>query len=332
MVGTFKLGIVGSGGIARTHAGAGATGAQIAAVCDVNAQVASDFAQKFGGRSFDTTSDLFGEIDVGSVAVDGMLIATPPDSRVDVIESCVSRGIPCLIEKPLSATMEDARRIVEIAAAGSTVVATAYCHRFTPSIVKMRQLIGEELIGRPTRFENVFAFHHPPMATRWMSDPEVSGGGSLIDTGSHSVDLFRYLIGDGQVSAALADYAWDGRGESSATLLLRATAAERAGCAGVILAGWMEPARFQVSVIGDAGSLSYDYDKPEQLVHRLADGSTTIIAVETHELRFKRQLEAFFKACRGDALAVSELASVEDGLAAASLIADAYESLLPVRR
>lgn len=333
MSGGFNLAIVGAGGIARTHAnaGAGINGLQVAAVCDANEQAAREFAGKFGGTAFGSLQAMLSAMDSGKLTVDGVLVCTPPTVRVEVVEACVARRIACLIEKPLASSGEDARRVAE-AAGSRSIVAVAYCHRFVPAMLEMKRLIGEGLIGRPTRFENVFAFHYPPMAGRWMSDPEASGGGALIDTGSHSIDLFRFLIGDGQLAGVLVDHAWKDRGESSATMLVRSTGPRNAGCAGVILAGWMEPARFQVSVIGDAGSLSYDYDRPLELVHRPGDGAPRILAVETHEVRFARQLEAFTQAVRGEPGAASRLASVDDGLAASLLIADAYESVMSVRR
>jgi hypothetical protein len=52
-------------------------------------------------------------------------------------------------------------------------------------------------------------------------------------------------------------------------------------------------------VVGTAGALSYDYDRPTDLRLRLNDGRDELITVELHELRFQRQLEAFVMAATG---------------------------------
>jgi predicted dehydrogenase len=133
------------------------------------------------------------------------------------------------------------------------------------------------------------------MRDHWMSDPSVSGGGSFLDTGSHSIDLFNHLAGGGCPEAAVFHHAWPGRGESSATVLLRGDD----DVAGVIQSGWTEPARFVVTVVGTGGSLTYDYDRATELRLRLNDGREETIAVESHEVRFQRQLEAFALAGSG---------------------------------
>jgi predicted dehydrogenase len=146
-----------------------------------------------------------------------------------------------------------------------------------------------------TRFENTFAAPLLRMKDHWMSDPAISGGGSFIDTGCHSLDLFLHLIGRGRVMSAIAAHAWPGRGESSATVLMRSDD----GVAGVIQSGWTEPARFTVRVVGTAGALVYDYDRATVLRFTPNEGEEQIIEAETHEVRFQRQLEAFAEAASG---------------------------------
>jgi len=173
-------------------------------------------------------------------------------------------------------------------------------------------------IGEISRFENTFAAPLGKMKDHWMSDVAVSGGGSFIDTGCHSLDLFLYLLGTGKVKSAVFHHAWPGRGESSATALLRSDK----GVPGVIQSGWTEPARFAVTVVGTRGSLSYDYDFAEELRFRPNEGAEEKIAVETHEVRFQRQLEAFADAASGKTPAIAP-ASFADGVITAERVAEA---------
>lgn len=326
---TFSIGIVGAGGISKAHANAAkaSEGAiRIAAVADVNADAAASLAKEFGGVSHDSIEAMFAAHDAAKDAgsegqtLDGVVICTPPSVRASVIESALKRGIAVLVEKPLARNAVEAAEIVNIAATyPDTLCAVAFCHRFAPPIIEMKRRIDAGEIGRVTRFENVFAFHHPGMAKSWMSDPAVSGGGSFGDTGCHSLDLFTYLVGSPESVGAVYDHDWDGRGESSATVLVQATDGPAKGAAGMILAGWMEPERFEVAVIGTGGMMHYDYMKPNDLIIRKADGSSSTEVVETHEVRFDQQLSHFAVAAR-DRASVGQLATVHDGLLAAKAV------------
>jgi predicted dehydrogenase len=84
----------------------------------------------------------------------------------------------------------------------------------------------------------------------------------------------------------------------------------------------MEPARFVVNVVGTKGSLSYDYDLATELRFRANDGAEQKIAVETHELRFQRQLEAFAEAATGRKPAIPP-ATFAEGVITAERVAEA---------
>jgi len=319
----FAIAILGAGGISNAHSAAvkdsGDT-LRISCVIDTNKENARKLADEHGAAAFDSAQQFFDAVDAGEATVDGIVICTPPTVRIEPIRAALERGIPVLTEKPVAMNAEDASRVAEIAAAHpDTLFGVAYCHRFAPPIIAMKQLVAEGKIGRLTRFENTFAFYHPPMAERWMSDPAVSGGGSFIDTGCHSLDLFRYLVGPAEVVGSVFDNDWSGRGESSATVLVKASDGPHAGVAGVILAGWLEPERFTVGLVGTNGSLHYDYMKPTELIYRPGIGEPELIKVESHEVRFSRQLIHFARAARGDAPR-GDLADARDGLGAAEAV------------
>lgn len=324
--GSFALAIIGAGGIANAHSAAAKDSGgsvRVVAVADTNTEAAGKLAGQHDAKAFGSIDALFAAVDAGEIKPDGVVLCTPPTVRVEPVRAALERGIAVLAEKPLAMNPEDAARIVEIADAHpNTLFGVAYCHRFAPPVAEMKRLVETGKIGRLTRFENAFAFHHPPMAERWMSDPAVSGGGSFIDTGCHSLDLFRHLVGPAEVVGSVYDTEWDGRGESSATVLVKAAEGPHAGVAGVILAGWMEPERFTVALIGTNGALHYDYMKPTELVYRPGIGDAEIITVESHEVRFSRQLMHFSQAARGETPR-GVLADARDGLGAAEAVDNA---------
>ncbi|MEO0483987.1 MAG: Gfo/Idh/MocA family oxidoreductase [Planctomycetota bacterium] len=314
----FRIALIGAGGIARTHAKAAQdTDGRVVVshAVDVNEQAAADLAKDFNAKALGSFDHLLDAIK-GGEPIDGLVVCTPPNARLGIIQAAVERGKAVLVEKPLAHTVDDARKLQQLWERHRDVpVGVAYCHRFAPPIVRMRELVEDGKIGRMTRFENTFAFHFPGMAEKWMSDPAVAGGGACIDTGSHSVDLFHFLAGPSEVAGAVFDYEWDGRGESSASVVLRSRVP---GVAGFIAGGWMEPERFTVTLVGTGGLMHYDYMDAETIRFKGVDGTEDQIEVETHDLRFRNQLLAFADHARGGD--VGRLATFADGLAASETI------------
>ena len=315
----FGVALIGAGSIAQAHVAAAKESGgrvRITAVVDPVEAARESIVRSTSAASFASVEALLAS---GS-DVRGAIVATPPNARVPIVSALLERGVAVLVEKPLAHTLADAQKLADLAARHPGVVAAVgYCHRFTPAIVEMKRRLNSGEIGEVTRFENTFACHLPTMQSHWMSDPAVSGGGSFIDTGCHSLDLFRHLLGDGEVRSATFHHAWPGRGESSATVHLRqAAAAGATRAAAVIQSGWLEPGRFTVTLTGTKGSLHYDYDRPTHLLHRPNVGDRRGIEVEDHGLRFSLQLQAFANAVVSRNR--SQLASLADGLAVSALV------------
>ncbi|MEM1329758.1 MAG: Gfo/Idh/MocA family oxidoreductase [Planctomycetota bacterium] len=314
-----SIAIIGAGGIANAHIQAAEdNGFPIVAVVDPSEEAVSRAAAKTGAKAYASTEAMLTDGVQPKLAV----VCTPPSARDDAVRRLLGAGVGILAEKPLAHTPDEAAKLLEIARSHADVLtAVGYCHRFAPAIMKMRSLVTNGAIGDLVRFENVFACTIPGMESRWMSDPAISGGGSLIDTGSHSLDLFRYLVGPAKVESVVPYKPWAGRGEAAATVLV---SERESGIAGVVLSGWAEPARFVVSLVGTDAILSYDYEKPTELTRLNADGTSHVIEVETHEIRFARQLAAAAACTRGQPR--GELASFEDGLAVAEDVGQALAS------
>jgi predicted dehydrogenase len=110
----------------------------------------------------------------------------------------MAHGCHVLCEKPLSITLDSAGRMVDTAQRSGVVFTMASKFRYVDDIVRARALVSEGVIGDLILFENAFA-SRVPMHGRWNSDPAISGGGVLIDNGTHSVDIMRYLVGQIEV-------------------------------------------------------------------------------------------------------------------------------------
>ena len=317
----FAVALIGGGNIAKAHVAAAKESGErvrIAAVVDPVDAARESIIRDTGAAGFGSTEALLASSQATEIR--GAIVATPPNARLPIVQSLLASNIAILVEKPLAHTLSEARKLNDLALRHPHVVtAVGYCHRFTPAIVEMKKRVEAGEIGAVVRFENTFACHLPNMRSHWMSDPPISGGGSFIDTGCHSLDLFLHLLGQGEIRSATFHHAWPGRGESNATVHLRQSSATGASCAaGVIQSGWLEPARFVVTVVGILGSLHYDYDRPTGLLHRSNEGEARIIEVEDPGQRFTLQLQAFADAVlnRTD----TRLATFGDALVTSTLV------------
>lgn len=326
--GGFHLAIIGAGGIAHAHAAAArASEGRVKIVAAVDPVEASrkKFAEALGyAVTFADVDALLAQ--AKSLELHGVVVCTPPGIRSEIVRKCLAAGVAVLSEKPLASSALEAQAILDMSLGHPSVVcATGFCHRFAPAVLEMKKQVEAGRIGRLVRFENTFACDLPGHETRWISDKRFAGGGAFIDMGTHGVDLFHFLVGESSVKGALYDYKWAGRGESAATVMLKHVGPAKKniepGVAGVIVNGWAEPSRFTLALHGTGGMLFYDYEKPTELVYKDLGGKALVSSVETHEVRFARQLEAFATAVReGKKAAEVGLATFGDGLLVARAV------------
>jgi len=198
----LKLGLIGAGAIAQTHVQAMplVDCAEIVAVADVRPEAAAATAEGLGARNFKDHVTM-GE----ALALDGVIICTPPASHAEIAIHFLERGTAVLCEKPLAVDPESARLMLEAAEKSGAALMMASKFRYVDDVKRAKSIVASGILGEITLFENAFT-SRVDMKGRWNSDPKVSGGGVLIDNGTHSVDLMRYFIGP------LAELqVWEGR-------------------------------------------------------------------------------------------------------------------------
>jgi predicted dehydrogenase len=195
----LRFGLIGAGRIAQTYAEAFSktTNACLTAVADVDSDAAQRLASRIGCAVFPSHAEM-----AASGKIDAAVVATPPSVHVPICIDLLSQGIPVLCEKPVSFSVESARRICAAAQENKTLFTMASKFRYADDVVRARSIIRSGILGEPVFFENTF-MSYVDMTSRWNSQPGISGGGVLIDNGTHSVDIMRYFIGPLQMIHAV---------------------------------------------------------------------------------------------------------------------------------
>jgi predicted dehydrogenase len=291
----IKFGLIGAGGIAQAYAQAfeRCASAELAAVADVREQAANAMASTFGCLGFDSYQKMADE-----ARLDAVVICTPPNTHPEISLFCLERKLHVLCEKPLSIDGASARRMLEAAQSAGVFLTMASKFRYVEDVVRAKQLVVSGVLGEVILFENAFT-SRVEMSSRWNSDAEVSGGGVLIDNGTHSVDLMRYFLGplsevqvvEGKRSQELAveetvhifvrslggvmgsiDLSWSINKEQENYLSIY-------GSRGTVKVGWKQ-SKYRLSNERDWVSLGQGYDKVQAFRSQLENFSRAVMGLE----------------------------------------------------
>ncbi len=187
----LKIGIVGAGAIAGVYAEAlkTASRAGLQAVCDIDAAAAERFASVHGVRAYATPLAM-----VEAEGLDAAIVCTPPSTHAAIAIDLLHRNVHVLCEKPLSVDRAGALAMLEAAKSSGSTLTMGSKFRYAHDVVAAKRFVDSGAIGQVVLFENVFT-SYVDMRSRWNSNAALSGGGVLIDNGTHSVDIMRYFLG-----------------------------------------------------------------------------------------------------------------------------------------
>ncbi|MGB7431281.1 MAG: Gfo/Idh/MocA family oxidoreductase [Ahrensia sp.] len=217
---TFNWGIVGPGTIAEKFAEdlVAVPGAARYAVCSRDEGRAAAFAQTYGFAKH------FGDMDafLADDALDIVYIATPHPFHVDQAIAAIEAGKAVLIEKPITMTADEARRIEAATKASNVFVMEALWSRFLPAIQRAKAIVDSGQLGPVIRAEGILHFHRPFEAEHRLFNP-ATGGGVLLDLGVYPLSIARFLLGPMTLESAQWRAAPTGV-DKHATLTLKAAA------------------------------------------------------------------------------------------------------------
>lgn len=315
----LKLGIVGAGGIAQSYAQVfeSCETSEVAAIADVRAEAAQALAEKIKGprayRSYETMAD--------EERLDAVLICTPPVTHPEISVHFLRRGVHVLCEKPLCIDSANARMMLGEAKKHGVKLTMASKFRYAEDVVRAKSIVTSGLLGEIILFENAFT-SRVNMASRWNSDRAISGGGVLIDNGTHSVDIMRYFLGplaEVQVVEGKRSQGLDV--DETVRVFVRSAG----GVVGSVDLSWSidkEQDNF-ISIYGSHGTAKLGWK--ESKYRRSSDSDWVVFGKGYNKVQALRaQIDNFSNAVRKDE---PLLITAEDGCASVDVIEAAYAAL-----
>lgn len=126
---------------------------------------------------------------------DGVIVCSENARHRVLVEQAAAAGVHVLCEKPLATTLEDARAMVSACDEAGVSLMTAYPVRFHPAFRQLRKTIQAGVLGRVLSASGTNNGQAPIAARPWFVDPQLAGGGALMDHTVHLADLLDDLLG-----------------------------------------------------------------------------------------------------------------------------------------
>lgn len=189
----FQLAIVGVGAItmnAHMRAVLGLPSVEIAALVDRSpARVES--AGAFFGREF----RYFPSVEAIDIPIDGAIVATPNHTHYAVSKALLERGIPVLVEKPLTENLAEADELLALSEAKGALIAAGYSTRFRDSVELAARLVAGEHFGKVESFSYISGSKGGWSPVDGYVVPGKRVGGVLTVHGAHFIDRMLNWFG-----------------------------------------------------------------------------------------------------------------------------------------
>jgi predicted dehydrogenase len=181
-----RIGFVGVGGIARNYLNSlDQLGAQVVAVCDVDASRAQAAAEPRGARIYSHHAEMLNQ-----ETLDALFVAVPPFAHTDQEIIAAQKGIALFVAKPVALTLDKAREVEQAIAASGVINQVGYMWRYADITEKAKAIVGDRGIG--------MVLGHVLTSlpgTAWWRVLEQSGG-QIVEQSTHIFDLARYFGGE----------------------------------------------------------------------------------------------------------------------------------------
>lgn len=190
----IKWGVIGSGGIAKRRTIpegiVPAEHANLVSVYDINAEANAAVAKQFNAIAANSIDELL------KTDIDAVYIASPVNLHLKHALACAKAKKHVFCEKPLGLTVAEAETMVAACKKEGVLLGTAYMMRFIAQHQEALKLVEQGKLGKPVYGRAQLSCWYPPIEGAFRQIPSLGGGGSLMDMGSHCIDLLEMFFGN----------------------------------------------------------------------------------------------------------------------------------------
>jgi predicted dehydrogenase len=248
----LNIGIVGAGLIGHKRA-AGLGGHRLVACADISLERARSLAVQYPDC---VASNNPGEV-IKRDDVEVVVVATTHDALAATALQAIDAGKHVLVEKPGARRAQELQPVLAAAEHRRIIAKVGFNHRFHPALQRAHAIFNADGIGTLMYIRGRYGHGgRPGYEHEWRANPQVSGGGELLDQGTHLIDLARWFAGDfSETTGYLSSYFWQMPVEDNAFVVLRTAVGQTAW----LHASWTEWKNlFSFEVFGTHGKLQVD--------------------------------------------------------------------------
>ena len=201
---TIRIGVIGMGWMGNVHARAYRSLIErfndtdlsiVLAVCADDVEQRAQQAQAQLGFTRSTTD--WKQV-VNDPEIDAVVVTTPNNTHLDIIQAAAANGKHIFCEKPVGCNPQETAAAYRASQANPIVTSVGYNYRWAPLVQYARQLIADGKLGQITHYRGRFLVDYgsdPRGVLSWRFQRDVAGSGTLGDLMSHVIDMGHMLVG-----------------------------------------------------------------------------------------------------------------------------------------
>jgi UDP-N-acetylglucosamine 3-dehydrogenase len=321
----IRTAVIGVGSMGKNHARVYTElpDVQLVGVADADGEIAGAVGKRLGVKAYQDYQEM-----LAAEHPEAVSIAVPTALHMEVAMAAMQAGADILIEKPIAATVDEAKFLIEQASVSGRKLMVGHIARFNPAIQVLKQKLEAGALGR---IFQIICRRVGPFPAR------IRDVGVVVDLAPHDLDIMRYLTGLEPLRVyAETEQRIHTQHEDLMSGLLRFPD----GVTGTLEINWLTPTKVrEVLVLGERGLFRVDdltqdlyfYENEHangtlwpalQNLKGVSEGSMIRFALQRYE-PLKAELQGFLKAVQQDSPVP---VSGADGLAALRLALALVES------
>ena len=190
----LRIGVIGTGAVSQiVHVPifSEREDVHLLAVADVDSHKAEALSERFGVPLVLSADAL-----ITHDELDAVVICTPNHLHEEMAITALQAGKHVFVERPLAISADGVSRVLDAAESSSRVLAVGMPHRFRPGVMALRNSVAGNELGSIYAVRGSWMTRAAPgRHLDWREDPELAGGGALVDLGVPALDLCLWLIG-----------------------------------------------------------------------------------------------------------------------------------------